>query len=275
MAGAAADDLAAGRLHQAELGQAPHPVVAGEVLQDLQASRPAAGTGGDDPEIQARPAVVTGTEIQQGVPAIQQGIPAIQQGIPAAGVVAGQAGEQLPPIVPGIVVGRPVDFMNNPPPQSLSGLYAISATGGELTEEEVIVLNYGASLMIFASIDLLATILHVVLAVVRITETPGRIRNYSDLLWVAFIFGPICGLIGAKKLRRNLVIVYFAFCLVKTAYQLAWAVVVLQLWHVITALVQVWVTKIVSTFWRALHRIPPERCEQLLAQKAQVTMMCW
>jgi len=296
MAPAVTEEQVAGQLHQAELGQANAAVAAGEVQRENPEANPAVAAGEvhqNNPE--ATHSMVANGEVQQDTPEahhravtmgdvlgsveVQGGFPtaAVQQGIPVAPLPGGVSSDQMPPLVPGIVVGRPVGYRSNQSPARRLNSRAVARAFGpsELNEEEVIVVNYGASLMIFATIDLFATLLYVIIALVHFIETPGRMRSYNELLWLVFLIGPICGLIGAWRLERTLVFVYFAFCLVKTAYQLAWAVVALQLWHVIAALVQVWVTKIVSTFWRALHHIPPERCRQLLEHKAQATMQYW
>ena len=138
--------------------------------------------------------------------------------------------------------------------------------------EELLVLRWRCPLMCFAAIDAFFTLLNLVTSAVnasRLRDVDGEKRSTS---WVAFgigllfLAGPICGFLGAKRLRTGLVAVYLAFCVVKTALQLMMTFHTDYLWYVylIGALVQFLVTWIVFTFWRALHALSPEQKASLL-----------
>ena len=48
--------------------------------------------------------------------------------------------------------------------------------------------------------------------------------QWWQLLFIFFLLGPLCGLVGASWLRRELVAVYLAFCIVKTVIQIYTAI---------------------------------------------------
>lgn len=207
----------------------------------------------------------------------------------------GQAGVQgLPQVVHGIAVGSPV----GPNPGldgvyqaqavtigagSISGMPYAAAVLSDFSFEEKVVLRYRSALMCFASIDAIATIFHVATVIMALfrgngveehddQSTQGMFRNrtgllggYFGLLGLVFIIGPVCGIIGARRLKRVLVTVYLGFCMSKLIFDImAAAFMPLFLWYVIFVLIQLWVTKIVYTFWKALGAIPQDRIIQLL-----------
>eukprot|EP00439_Symbiodinium_sp_Y106_P069369 s1677_g11.t3 len=139
-----------------------------------------------------------------------------------------------------------------------------------LPPEWLVVLNYRVAVMCFAFINLLTIVLNVVTAIVNKVRFPW---NPSWGTWpvivtgVVFMLGPICGLIGARHLKRGLVTVYLAFSFLQCASQLAFAVSSFWLSAIFFAFVQAWVTKIVATFWYCLGTVPCEHRSQLLELK--------
>eukprot|EP00441_Pelagodinium_beii_P004376 CAMPEP_0197690202 /NCGR_PEP_ID=MMETSP1338-20131121/108022_1 /TAXON_ID=43686 ORGANISM="Pelagodinium beii, Strain RCC1491" /NCGR_SAMPLE_ID=MMETSP1338 /ASSEMBLY_ACC=CAM_ASM_000754 /LENGTH=138 /DNA_ID=CAMNT_0043272623 /DNA_START=32 /DNA_END=445 /DNA_ORIENTATION=+ len=85
-----------------------------------------------------------------------------------------------------------------------------------------------------------------------------------QLFHVLLIAGPICGYIGATRLNRNLVMVYLVFCFIKTFFEGLLAILTPYLWSILVAIIQIWVTRIVYSFWSALGRLTPDRLQQLL-----------
>jgi len=167
--------------------------------------------------------------------AIVQGIPVGAPSAPAA-VVLGAEGRGLPyPVVLGI----------------------------SLPVEEILVLRYRFSMMCFATIDIFSTALHAFTVLVdaqRVNANWGIV----GLFGLIFLIGPLCGLSGARRLNTSLVAVYLAFCIVKTGFEFALAIVTPYLMYVIASLIQLWITKIVFTFWRALRALTPQQKAQLL-----------
>ncbi|CAE7307852.1 EMB2247 [Symbiodinium natans] len=160
------------------------------------------------------------------------------------------------PVVQGVPVGGPRPGLVGAP-QMMAPVPVFA-----LPPEELIALNYRTAVMCFAFVNLMTTVLNVITAVAFDT----RWGTWSLILLV-FILGPISGLVGAKHLNRGLVTVYFAFCVFQCICQIALAAYTFWLWTILFAFVQVWVTKIVATFWYALGRIPLERRSQLLDLK--------
>ncbi|CAE7541680.1 KIF6 [Symbiodinium sp. CCMP2456] len=148
-----------------------------------------------------------------------------------------------------------------------------------LPPEWLVVLNYRVAVMCFAFINLLTIVLNIVTAIM------DRDRFPWDPSWgtwpvivtgVVFMLGPICGLIGARYLKRGLVTVYLGFSFLQCASQIAFAVSTFWLSAIFFAFVQVWVTKIVATFWHCLGTVPCEHRSQLLELKdEEVHMVYW
>merc|ERR1719160_462411 len=88
--------------------------------------------------------------------------------------------------------------------------------------------------------------------------------TYFSLVSLVFLAGPVCGYIGAKSLKKNLVAVYVAFCTIKMVWHTVIAFMSGHFWLLLVALIQIWITTIVYRFHRALATISPERCKELL-----------
>merc|ERR1740121_210497 len=191
----------------------------------------------------------------------------------------GQPGGPVP-IVQGVAVGG-CPPMAQPYGMTPGGAPIVigAATGGmglphivveQLPIDEMIVMRYRFSLMCFAVIDAISTILDAGRSVssYSYSDEPGE-PNLLDswavrMLRITFIIGPICGLVGARRLARPLVSVYLGFCLVKTSYYVFDAIYRMLIWLILIALVQMWVTKIVFTFWRALGKLSQQRIQEIL-----------
>lgn len=132
--------------------------------------------------------------------------------------------------------------------------------------EELIVLNYRMALMRFAWIDVIVTVMAV------LVENKAF---YGLCLWsgLALLIGPICGLVGARRLKIWLVSVHVAFCPLKPFQYMLIANEFLRLAALV---VQLWVTTIIVEFLVALGEVPPERRPQLAEEKeAPVHMVYW
>merc|ERR1719414_1161876 len=63
--------------------------------------------------------------------------------------------------------------------------------------------------------------------------------GYFGLLGLVFIIGPICGIVGARQLKRVLVTVYLGFCMSKLVFDIMAAIFMpLYFWYIIFALIQ-------------------------------------
>ncbi|CAE7541663.1 KIF6 [Symbiodinium sp. CCMP2456] len=176
------------------------------------------------------------------------------------------------PVVQGIPVVGPSPGVVGAPQLAAPAVFA-------LHPDELVVLNYRVAVMCFAFINLLTIVLNIVTAIM------DRDRFLWDPSWgswpvvvagVIFTFGPICGFIGARYLRLGLVTVYLGFSCLHTASQIACAIYSFWLGAVFFAFIQVWLTKIVATFWYCLSTVQLERRSQLLDHKsADVHIVYW
>mmetsp|Transcript_57198 Transcript_57198/g.107293 ORF Transcript_57198/g.107293 Transcript_57198/m.107293 type:complete len:193 (-) Transcript_57198:136-714(-) len=173
------------------------------------------------------------------------------------------------PVVQGIPVGDPQPgIVGAPHMHAPAPLYVLP---GGMTPEEILVLNYRVAVMCFATIDLLTTVLNVITAL-----SLDRRWTSWELVLLIYLLGPVCGLIGAKRLNRTLITVYLISCFAKCVTQISLAIYTVWLWHILFAFVQVWVTKIVATFWYCLGMIPYQRRASLLDIKdVEVRMVYW
>ncbi|CAK9014576.1 unnamed protein product [Durusdinium trenchii] len=151
----------------------------------------------------------------------------------------------------------------------MGAIEAIVVSVAALSTEEQVVLNYRTAVMCFATLDILSTLLNMV---------AGLVSTRWGLLWcllAIFLVGPLSGLLGAKHLNRKLVSVYLGFCFLKAGVEIALAIYTLWLWNIIFAILQVWIIKIVVSFWTALGQIPEQRRSELLDLKEAVQMVYW
>lgn len=172
----------------------------------------------------------------------------------------------------------------------------------EIPMNEAIVLRYRSPLMCFAFIDALSTIFNAASSA-GLFGAFGKMSEDEDksgagdetraaeerepvgprslgIFGLVFLIGPIAGVVGAKRLHRGFTSLYLAFCVAKTAYEIFLVAMAPGIWYILIALVQMWVTKLVFTFWRALGRTSPERCAALLnpmavMQHGNVGMVYW
>eukprot|EP00931_Biecheleriopsis_adriatica_P102201 TRINITY_DN771_c0_g1_i1.p1 TRINITY_DN771_c0_g1~~TRINITY_DN771_c0_g1_i1.p1 ORF type:complete len:209 (+),score=29.28 TRINITY_DN771_c0_g1_i1:68-694(+) len=184
-------------------------------------------------------------------------------------------GQVLPPVVQGMPVrpgAAPVVLGTVAPGSTLPAVIAAV----NISAEELIVLNYGMGVSCFAILDFIMTTLNVASFIVPHGHHGTAKFHWWGLLGLIFLAGPICGIFGARTLNRGLVGVYLAFCALKAGVQIAIVVMTFWIWPVLLAIVQIWITKIVGTFFHALGYIAPERRVQLRDEKeAPVHMVYW
>ena len=177
------------------------------------------------------------------------------------------------PVVQGVpVVGLSPEMLGAPQLAATAPVFA-------LLPDELVVLNYRVAVMCFAFINLLTIVLNVVTSIVNRAGFPWY-PSWGTwpviVTGVVFMVGPICGLIGARYLKRGLVTVYLGFSCLHTVSQIACAIYSFWLGAVLFAFVQVWLTKIVAAFWYCLTMVPLERRSQLLDHKSvDVHMVYW
>mmetsp|Transcript_23523 Transcript_23523/g.79748 ORF Transcript_23523/g.79748 Transcript_23523/m.79748 type:complete len:255 (+) Transcript_23523:110-874(+) len=212
------------------------------------------------------------------------GVPVTQMGQPPG------SGGGVPVVQGRVVGGAPVGGTGGAP------MVIGAPTGGvvgmtyaavieAIPMNEAIVLRYRFPLMCFAFIDALSTIFNAASSA-GLFGAFGKMSENEDksgvgdetsaaerealgprslgIFGLVFLIGPIAGVVGAKRLHRGFTSLYLAFCVAKTAYEIFLVAMAPGIWYILIALVQMWVTKLVFTFWRALGRTSPERCAELL-----------
>jgi len=152
----------------------------------------------------------------------------------------------------------------------------------ELKDEEVVVLNYRLTIMCLSIIDACATSATAVESFHRtfidnLLSDDNRSYPWMGILGIIFLAGPACGWIGAKRLNRKLVTVYFVFSVARLVFQLMLVAFSLDALYIAITIVQAYVAKLVSTFWSALGSISREICQEVLKNNSgrRVRMMYW
>eukprot|EP00933_Yihiella_yeosuensis_P076463 TRINITY_DN86244_c0_g1_i1.p1 TRINITY_DN86244_c0_g1~~TRINITY_DN86244_c0_g1_i1.p1 ORF type:complete len:306 (-),score=28.47 TRINITY_DN86244_c0_g1_i1:42-899(-) len=158
--------------------------------------------------------------------------------------------------------------------------YAVTMVA-DVSPAEATVLNYRMSLKCFTCVDCFSTVLNAMSSIqasiaedehsdqerqggmLGSLDKDGKFSQVLAIASLVLIIGPICGFLGARNLNRGLVQVYLIFCVIKTSFELLMALLTPFLWFLIIALIQVWVTKIVYTFWKALGEIGEELLERM------------
>eukprot|EP00438_Fugacium_kawagutii_P005275 Skav234620 [mRNA] locus=scaffold835:70917:71498:+ [translate_table: standard] len=160
---------------------------------------------------------------------------------------------------PGIAGARVSNLQPPPVPATLLDL------------DEQAVLNYQMAVFCFAFLDAFSSILNIVAV-----YSSGLKWNCWELFFILLFVGPICGLLGASRLKRSLVAVFVAFCTLKAVVQVMYALYSFHFWTILFALLQCWITKIAATFWWVLGNLTKERRHKVLEVKTwEVERVYW
>merc|ERR1740121_573455 len=147
----------------------------------------------------------------------------------------------------------------------------------DVNDKEITVLRYRCSIMCFACIDFVSTMLEAFYLFSEDTDEDdssvfgtrkrdglGVDRKVMGFLQLTLLIGPICGYYGAKLLKRAPLGIYLGFCIVKTTFSIILTALYFYFWYMLGALIQLWITKIVFSCYQALTAIPPQRASDLL-----------
>jgi hypothetical protein len=177
------------------------------------------------------------------------------------------------PVVGVPVIGVPVEGPTGVP---VIGQHMAVMTAADLPDAEITALRYRRSVMCFAIVDLVTVASNVI---------PSWTQHWQlGAFGCIFFLGPLCGLCGARMFNRCMTTLYLTLCVLRCAWQLYVAAVCLlaaslliSLWAMLIALLNVWFAKIVWRFWAALGDIHPERRTQLREGKIDrtVQMVYW
>eukprot|EP00928_Gymnodinium_smaydae_P058891 TRINITY_DN42099_c0_g1_i1.p1 TRINITY_DN42099_c0_g1~~TRINITY_DN42099_c0_g1_i1.p1 ORF type:complete len:199 (+),score=38.22 TRINITY_DN42099_c0_g1_i1:82-678(+) len=135
------------------------------------------------------------------------------------------------------------------------------------TEKETALLTYRVAVTCFSSVDVTVTVL------TTLVLLEWRFYGFIALL---FVIGPVCGILGSQLLNLPLSLVYWVFCFAKVAYEVYAAVRTVNAWCIAFAVVQLWITKIVYTYCKALINVNPKRRAELARQQdSPVGVVVW
>jgi hypothetical protein len=164
-------------------------------------------------------------------------------------------------ITPVIVVGTPVAGTGLPVEHTARGVPVVGPPvgrvtgglgdiemGGGYTHEELVVLNYRCTVKCFAVLDGISTALNIFVAFDKV-----------GLLGLLLLIGPVMGFQGANELDKGKVVVYVVFCCIKLFGQILMAVRTADLLITLIAFLEMWITKIVVSFYQALRAVTPQR----------------
>lgn len=116
-----------------------------------------------------------------------------------------------------------------------------------LSDLELIMFSYRGSVQCLALIDIIFSLLALF---------SGETGAFISLIT---LIGPVLGYYGAGNLHKGCVVVYLAFCIVKTVIQIVLMFTYSNFWYILFAIIQIWITKVVWTFSRALNTISADR----------------
>jgi hypothetical protein len=156
----------------------------------------------------------------------------------------------------------------------------------DVPADEIVVLSLRYSVMCFALIDFVMQVIPAVFFWVEVIRCnahekceliSGMPLWAGGLVQVALMLGPLCGIVGARRMHRGLVSAYLVFCLLSLVFKAFFLTA--GLWFFLLLFVQIWITWIVCKFWSALGSIPKERVAQMqdpdYLEKAPVRIVYW
>lgn len=147
----------------------------------------------------------------------------------------------------------------------------------DVTDKEITVLRYRCPIMCIACIDCVFILLEAFyvcsagndgisdsMSGMIKNDSTGMDRSVMGLLQLMLLIGPICGYYGAKLLKRVPLGIYLVFCIVETILSITFAILYLYIWYMLGALIQLYITKIVFSCYRAISSITPQRATEIL-----------
>mmetsp|Transcript_110257 Transcript_110257/g.154719 ORF Transcript_110257/g.154719 Transcript_110257/m.154719 type:complete len:190 (+) Transcript_110257:75-644(+) len=170
-------------------------------------------------------------------------------------------GTAAPAVVRGIpikagpgIVGAQVGSHLRPP--------AVSVPATILDMDEQVVLNYQMAVYCFAFLDTISTVFNIVGV-----YAAGLQVHVWQLVFLLLLLGPLCGLVGASRLKRSLVLIFVVSSAIKALIQVGYALYSGNLWTILFAFLQCWITKVGGTFWWYLGNLSKERRRKVLEVK--------
>lgn len=156
----------------------------------------------------------------------------------------------------------------------------------DIPADELVVLSLRYSVMCFGLLDIVIQVVFFAITLYVIEREllgPEFFRGVPLwtlwLIMTTLLIGPVCGIIGARRLQRGLVLVYIVFCVVNMFCRLLGAFTNGQHPVFVLQMFQVWLMWIVCKLWSALGIIPTCRNAQMrdpdYLGKAPVRIVYW
>ena len=96
-----------------------------------------------------------------------------------------------------------------------------------------VVLNYQMAVYCFAFLDTISTVFNIVGV-----YAAGLQVHVWQLVFLLLLLGPLCGLVGASRLKRSLVLIFVVSCAIKALIQVGYALYSGNLWTILFAFLQ-------------------------------------
>lgn len=96
-----------------------------------------------------------------------------------------------------------------------------------------VVLNYQMAVYCFAFLDTISTVFNLVGV-----YAAGLQVHVWQLVFLLLLLGPLCGLVGASRLKRSLVLIFVVSCGIKALIQVGYALYSGNLWTILFAFLQ-------------------------------------
>lgn len=137
----------------------------------------------------------------------------------------------------------------NRPPHDVNIMIDMGEGGVDytLSDNEIVLFSYRSSVKCFAGIDIFFSLL--------------SLLTGAGIVALIGLIGPILGFKGASSFNRCFILVYLVVLFVKTIDLIILLFTQGSFWNLLLAVIQIWITRIVYTFYRALTSVTSERLE--------------
>jgi len=152
-------------------------------------------------------------------------------------------------------------------------------------------LGYRTCLVVLALVDVATTITSAVMSAEKFklpspssvtvlvhSEAPKDPNEQNRMLslWVlVFLVGPAIGMFGAKRLSRCAIASYFICCIGKIGFVAFFTVRFRLLFDGLICLLQIWIAKVIASFWFSLGKISREDRVAALTSKTIAVPKFW
>lgn len=121
--------------------------------------------------------------------------------------------------------------------------------GRGIGRNEMLVLKFRSSVRCLATVDMICSVLSFI-----------TLKGVFPIVACAICIPPaLCAYVGAQSLRPRLLAIYIGYSGIKVVFLAALAFAMRSWVYIFFSLIQLWATRVVSTFYHAIVNIPPAR----------------